>query len=581
MSTILGSSELLVKLRFGNPTEENLHPVTMNPQFLSCLLPGSNLLHLDHSEIDATCDRLTLNVSSTQVSVPCPLCYCETQRVHSRYERTLVDIPCVNFSLVLVIQVCKFFCDNSDCAHRIFTERIPEVAAPWARKTVRLMQQLQSIALALGGAAGARLAHQIGVQVCGSTLLNHLKRLALPPIAVPKILGVDDFAFRKGRQYGTVLVDLERHQPIALLSDRKAETLAAWLREHPGIELVSRDRAVAYKSGITQGAPDALQVADRFHLVQNLGEVLEQVFCGYRPELKAVEQKHRQALAPAETVVVSAKPTATAKTQEQFQATHQHRIEQQQEIKRLYEEGWTQIAIAQEVGLSERTVRRWLKLADFSEQPPRRSSFGKSILDGYKPAIVEWWNAGIREANRLMVMLEEKGYNGCKRTLERYLSQFREAQGSPPRRGQNSKNLPKVIDLQLPPLTTRKVSYLLLTRKENRDVEEQKLLSLLIAEHPDIARAIELSESFLQLIRQRKSDGFDDWLMSANESPFKPFKTFAAGLFEDYAAVKLGLTSDVSNGAVEGLNNRLKLLKRQMYGRAGLELLSRRFILSQ
>jgi transposase len=456
----------------------------------------------------------------------------------------------VNFSLVLVVQV-------------------------------RLVQQIQSIALALGGAAGARLAHQIGVPVCGSTLLNHLKKLALPPIAVPKILGVDDFAFRKGRQYGTILVGLERHQPIALLSDRKAETLATWLSQHPGVEVVSRDRAVAYKSGITQGAPDALQVADRFHLVKNLGEVLEPVFCGYRSELKAVEQKHRQVLAPAETVVVIAKPTATVKTQEQFQATHQHRIEQQQEMKRLYEQGWTQIAIAQEVGLSERTVRRWLKLADFSELAPRRSSFGKSILDAYKPAIVEWWNAGIRETKLLMVMLEQKGYNGCKRTLERYLSQFREAQGSPPRRLQNRKDLPKVIDLQLPPLTTRRVSYLLLTRKENRDAEDQKLLSLLIAEHPDIARVIELSESFLQLIRQRKSDGFDDWLMSAAKSSFNPFKTFAAGLFEDYAAVKLSLTSDVSNGAVEGLNNRLKMLKRQMYGRAGLELLSKRFILAQ
>jgi transposase len=115
----------------------------MNPQFLPCLLPGSNFLHLDHSEIDTTSDRLTLSVSSTQVSVPCPLCCRETQRIHSRYERMLVDIPCVNFSLVLVIQVCKFFCDHSDCTRRIFTERMPEVAAPWARKTVRLVQKLQ------------------------------------------------------------------------------------------------------------------------------------------------------------------------------------------------------------------------------------------------------------------------------------------------------------------------------------------------------------------------------------------------------------------------------------------------------
>jgi transposase len=226
---------------------------------------------------------------------------------------------------------------------------------------------------------------------------------------------------------------------------------------------------------------------------------------------------------------VIAKPTATIKTQEQFQSTHQHRIEQQQEIKRLYEQGWTQIAIAQEVGLSERTVRRWLRLANFSELPPRRNSFGKSILDPYKPAIIEWWNAGIRETKLLMLMLEQKGYNGGKRTLERYLSQFRDAQGLSSRRTQNSKDLPKVIDLQLPPLTARRVSYLLLKRKENRDTEDQKLLSLLIAEHPDIAQAIELSESFLQLIRQRKSDGFDDWLMSAVKIPSNRLRRLQQG----------------------------------------------------
>lgn len=147
--------------------------------------------------------------------------------------------------------------------------RIGGVAAPWARKTVRLVQRLQSIGLALGGAAGTRLAHQFGIQACGSTLLNHFKQLPWSQFKVPKLLGVDDFAFRKGQQYGTILVDLEQHQPIALLA-RKAETLAEWLRQHPGVEVLSRDRSQVYQSGMSQGIRCALQVADRFHLMQNL-----------------------------------------------------------------------------------------------------------------------------------------------------------------------------------------------------------------------------------------------------------------------------------------------------------------------
>ena len=285
----------------------------MIAQFLQYLLPSSTLLRLEHCEIDIDNYHLTLSVSSTQISAQCPLCSTPTRRVHSRYERTLADLPCVSFSLTLVMQVYKFFCDHTACIRRIFTERLPEVAAPWARKTIRLVHRLQTIGLALGGAAGARLSHQVGCGVCGSTLLNHLKKLSLPQFEVPKILGVDDFALRKGRQYGTILVDLERHQPIALLADRKAETLADWLSQHPGVEVLSRDRATAYKSGMAQGAPKALQVADRFHLVQNLGETLEKVFSSYGTELKAVEQQQRQAGAATGTVVMTAKPTATSK----------------------------------------------------------------------------------------------------------------------------------------------------------------------------------------------------------------------------------------------------------------------------
>jgi transposase len=391
----------------------------MSLQFLQCLLPGANLLRLERYAIDAESQQLTLSVSSTQTLAKCPLCFHSTARIHSHYERTLVDLPCVSFRMTLVTQVYKFFCDNSECIRRIFTERISEVVSPWARKTARLVQKIQTIGLALGGAAGARLSHQFGALVCGSTILNHLKKLSLPEFEVPRILGVDDFAFRKGHNYGTILVDLERNKPIALLPDRKAETLAEWLIQHPGVEILSRDRSKAYRSGMTQGAPEALQVADRFHLVKNLGETLEKVLGNYGAELKEIEQKQRQALVSTEMVIVTAKSTATANAQAQTQANHQKRVQQQQEIKKLNKQQWSQIAIAQMIGVSVKTVQRYLSLPDLPETPSQRRSLGQSSLEPYKQIILEWWNADIRRPKVLMTLLQQEGYTGSDRTLTR------------------------------------------------------------------------------------------------------------------------------------------------------------------
>jgi hypothetical protein len=331
----------------------------------------------------------------------------------------------LHFSLSLLVQVCKFFCPNSECRRRIFTERIPEVAAPWARKTVRQVQQLQEIGLALGGAAGSRLGKCLGYFSCGSTLLNHLQRLPLPEFETPKVLGVDDFAFRKGRQYGTILVNLETHKPVALLSDRKADTLADWLREHPGVEVFSRDRSTTYKSAMNKAAPEAIQVADRFHLVKNLSEVLEIALGSYRAELKtATQAQHPQPNAEpdcAETVVALPQPTATEAAQELTRQKHQLRVQQQREIKALCEQEWPNVAIADKVGVSERTVRRYSALPDFPDTPSRRPTFGRSLLDPYKQEVVSGWNSGITNSNEMMVLLRQKGYKGSQRTLQRYM----------------------------------------------------------------------------------------------------------------------------------------------------------------
>lgn len=195
--------------------------------------------------------------------------------------------------------------------------------------------------------------------------------------------------------------------------------------------------------------------------------------------------------------------------------------------------------------------------------------------------LLEWWNGGIKQPKTIMIFLQQQGYNGSERTVSRYVRQLRAAQGLPPTRVVAPKGLPKVIDPQLPPLTARRMSYLILKREENRTPEEQELLGYVNSEYPDLAMAVDLANGFLSLLRQQQADDFDDWLTKSFKSLLKPFQSFANGLMSDYEAVKLSMMSRVSNGPVEGLNNRLKMLKRQMYGRAGLELLSKRFILAQ
>ena len=378
---------------------------------LTQLLPTTPQLRLDTWHMDDLTTQLTLRVTSTQALVHGPICRFPTRRVHSRYVRTVADLPWASWRVVLHLQVRKFFCANGRCPRRIFTERLAPLVTPWARRTQRLMHWLTHIAMALGGRAGVRLCRTLGLAISRHTLLHLLRHLPLPDVATPHVLGVDAWASRKRQTYGTVLIDLERRRPLALLPDREAKTFALWLQAHPGVGVITRDRSRAYADGARQGAPDAIQVADRFHLLQNLAEALDQVFNAHSSTLEAINEVLHQApgARPDGTVAVPVPPPPPPCSAREL--AHQRQAQRRalhQQIWGLHQQGWPGWAIAQQLGIGKNTVYRYLRTETLPERQ-RRADRGRSILTPYHAYLLERWNAGHRDALRLFRELQQRG----------------------------------------------------------------------------------------------------------------------------------------------------------------------------
>jgi transposase len=333
----------------------------------SRLLPEIASLQLNSWHLDDSATLITLHGTSTQEGMPCPVCAVSTARVHSRYTRSLADLPWGAARVRWQLRVRKFVCTNAQCSRHIFTERLPGVMVPWARQTRRLVAWLIIIGLALGGAAGVRLSRRLGCTLSRQSLLRMIRRLPLAGDRTPRVLGVDDFALRKRQTYGTVLIDLERRQPVALLPDREAKTLAQWLQAHPGVEVTTRDRARAYADGARHGAPEAIQVADRLHLLQNLVETLEQVFHTHRTALAAVNDAlRRQGVPLVDGTVAVPPPPPTG--QEKTAQRRARRVKCHQQVWALHEQGWPGHAIATHLGIGKNTVFRYLRATTLPER---------------------------------------------------------------------------------------------------------------------------------------------------------------------------------------------------------------------
>jgi len=399
------------------------------------------------------------------------------------------------------------------------------------------------------------------------------------------VLGVDDWAWRRGQRYGSILVDLERRRPIKLLPDRTAESLAAWLREHPGIDVISRDRAGAYADGARQGAPTAMQVADRFHILANVGELLERVLGSRRAALRAaaaaVDRRLAQDQQPvADAAATPGPPPGKRRAQQGREERRAQRLARYDAVIALHQEGHSHTAISRQTGLGRKTVRRYLRAGAFPERSvaPARPT----MLAPYEAYLRARWTDGCHNAHQLWREIRSQGYAGQAANVRRYLARWRPAPGrpGPTVRQDRADDAPSTLPVRqpMPVPSPRQARWLLLRAAENLTSEERAYRTALLDAEPTVREVRQLVADFEMLVRTRDAPGLIAWIERADASSLPEVRSFAAGLRRDRAAVDAALSSPWSNGQTEGQINRLKVLKRQMYGRAKLDLLEKRFL---
>lgn len=522
-------------------------------------------------------EAITLVARLTTRAMPCPGCIQLATHVHSRARRTLCDVSAGGRIVRLSLEVRRFFCLTPTCPRKTFTEQAPSLATPYARRTARLQDMLRRIGFALGGEAGARLAVHLGMACSPDTLLRLVRRTVLPPLPTPRVLGVDDWSFCKRRSFGTILVDLERRRPVDLLPDREAETLAAWLIAHPGVEIATRDRSRRYAEGLRLGAPEALQVADRWHLLKNLTEALEAFLLHKKSALK--EALPRSRTPPADQPPPA--PWLKGQTRQAEAASlsrHSPWIERYHQIHAWYAQHVDRDTIAERLGVSRHTVSRYLRM----DQPPERKQAQDQRprpLDRYKPYLLQRWNEGCRNAKQLWRELVDLGYSQSRSTVGRFIGLLRHETGQPHKFKQaGAALLYTPEEVRHRPLTAVQAAHLFTAREEQRSAWQQKYLDQLCAADETIAHTSTQVQAFCTMVRDCQGHQLDHWLTEVEEQGIAELRTFAEGLKKDYDAVKAGLTVVWSNGQTEGQNHRLKLLKRQMYGRAHFALLRQRVL---
>lgn len=529
-------------------------------------LPAKARLRLQSIEFQD--DVVIVRATPESSSACCPTCQRSSTVIHSRYWRVLRDLPFQGRAVKLHVEVRRFRCRDRNCIRKTFVEPLATVTVKHGQQTSRFSETVRIVGYALGGEAGCRLATRLGIPISPDTVLRRINKDDAPASNAPKYIGVDDWAWRKGHRYGSILVDLETRRPIDLLADRSADSFASWLKDHPTVQLISRDRAEAYADGARRGAPEATQVADRFHLLCNLTSAVERVLETKRSELlKACEPEE----VTAELVAIESPPKMTV-AQERTKRSREGRLDRYDKVIELHNQGMSDRAIGRALHIGRKTVGRFVRAGQFPERAkPRRQG---PRVNKFRDYLQQRWTDGCHNATKLWHEIQSQGYVGGRSMVAILVSTFR----TPETKYHRRHSLQTASKPKRKPLSPRQAAMLIARNPEKLNDDEKQLIIRLEKVCPTVGLLHPLLRSFSKVLRGKEAVALQPWIDRAAASGVPAIKNFCDGLIRDRAAVTAAISLKWSNGQVEGQVHRLKLIKRQMYGRASFELLRARVL---
>ncbi|MGW7081584.1 ISL3 family transposase [Streptomyces sp. NPDC054866] len=508
------------------------------------LLPQLNAVEV--GSVDVFGDAVVVSARSRAEPAACTGCGRISDWEHSRYVRHVADEAVGGRPVRIALSVRRLYCENHACPKATFAEQIDGLTVRYQRRTAGLQAIIVAVATALAGKAGSRLLLHLHHVLSWASLLTCLMKTPDPPAPRLRVVAIDDFALRRARRYATLMVDAETRLPVDAWDTREAAPTVTWLHAHPGIEVVCRDGSAAYRGAISVGAPRAVQVSDRFHLWQNLGRKIYEVVTAHRD---CLPDPGDETTAPRTPGGVMA-----ARTRRLHSAVHT-----------LLAEGMALRAIGRHLDVDRNVVRRHARAATWQEVAPTWPR-GDSILTPYQGHLHRRWAEGEHNIAALTREITARGFRGSEATVRLYLTSHRQA-----------------LDAGLPPpapaRSTFEVTQLMTTRPERLNEDQRVFVNHLLARCPELRTLHALVGSFRNVFAKKREALMDRWIANARNSGLAPLVRFAAGLLDDLDAVHAAVTLPYNSGVAEGRITDLKMIKRQMAGRAGIQLLRKRVIL--